>query len=231
MVDAEFARVGPCAYDMGLLLATMLLLYYHHKHVYTHGHPSSDLEKAEKSDLEKAENPDLEKAKNSDLEKTENPDLEKAENPDLEKAGNPDLEKAENPDFEKVGKLAPTEEEIRVLDLEEASDDMQELKNVVKGSDFKTDSDLQQRPVDLGGYDLDFHHKKSYNLHLQPADPTKNNILRNTTESTETESRNPDHKTILQIFDTSEEKHMGSQMARNVLRVCSAMRKLNIMRL
>ncbi|XP_070191715.1 methylthioribose kinase-like isoform X2 [Littorina saxatilis] len=33
MVDLEFARVGPCAYDMGLLLATFLLLYYHHKHV------------------------------------------------------------------------------------------------------------------------------------------------------------------------------------------------------
>ena len=33
MVDAEFARVGPCAYDMGLLLATLLLLYYHQFHV------------------------------------------------------------------------------------------------------------------------------------------------------------------------------------------------------
>ena len=32
MVDAEFGRVGPCAYDMGLLLATLLLLYHRHRH-------------------------------------------------------------------------------------------------------------------------------------------------------------------------------------------------------
>lgn len=28
LVDAEFARVGPCAYDAGLLLATLLLAFY-----------------------------------------------------------------------------------------------------------------------------------------------------------------------------------------------------------
>nr|KAG5691325.1 hypothetical protein BaRGS_014024 [Batillaria attramentaria] len=36
MVDAEFVRLGPCAYDMGLLLATLVLVYHHHKHVLEH---------------------------------------------------------------------------------------------------------------------------------------------------------------------------------------------------
>ena len=33
MVDLEFSRVGPCAFDMGCLLATLLLLFYRQKHV------------------------------------------------------------------------------------------------------------------------------------------------------------------------------------------------------
>ena len=43
MVDAEFARVGPCAYDMGLLLATLLLLYHHHRHVHHEHRPQGEV--------------------------------------------------------------------------------------------------------------------------------------------------------------------------------------------
>ena len=46
MVDAEFARDGPAAYDMGLLLATLLLLYHHQRHVQHVSPPQSEVKVA-----------------------------------------------------------------------------------------------------------------------------------------------------------------------------------------
>ncbi|XP_076458173.1 uncharacterized protein LOC143291908 isoform X2 [Babylonia areolata] len=38
LVDAEFCRVGPCAYDLGLLLATLLAVFHRYRHVqHAHG--------------------------------------------------------------------------------------------------------------------------------------------------------------------------------------------------
>ncbi|XP_070187946.1 methylthioribose kinase-like isoform X2 [Littorina saxatilis] len=33
IIDAEFTRVGPCAYDLGLLLATLLIVFHRYRHV------------------------------------------------------------------------------------------------------------------------------------------------------------------------------------------------------
>ncbi|KAK7491287.1 hypothetical protein BaRGS_00017558 [Batillaria attramentaria] len=43
MVDAEFVRVGPCAFDMGLLLATLLMIQSRQRHALMHKDASSSV--------------------------------------------------------------------------------------------------------------------------------------------------------------------------------------------
>ena len=68
MVDAEFARVGPCAYDMGLLLATLLLLYHHHRHVHHENHPQGEVKAVPSEQKHMEESSPLEKRCHSSAE-------------------------------------------------------------------------------------------------------------------------------------------------------------------